>query len=160
MYILSSHKVFMYGSNLDSSRLRDRIRRWDNRYQRATLPGYELCFNKGLLKGGVAANIMPHSTRRVWGILLELDEDALEAIDRYEGHPRHYERVALKVYLEDNSEVSAYVYVACSLHLVEGQMPSAKYLEYVIKGATACGLPSDYVQAIESLGKGLHLLTK
>lgn len=157
MDILSSHKVFMYGSNLDSGRLHDRIQHWDNQYQRAILPGYELCFNKRLRKGGVAANIMPHPTRRVWGILVEFDEYDLEAIDRCEGHPIHYERVALKVCLEDDSEVSAYVYVACPQHLVEGQVPSAEYLEYVIGGATACGLPSDYVQAIESLGKGLPL---
>lgn len=159
MYMLSSYRVFMYGSNLDPSRLRTRIGNWDGRYQLATLPSHELCFNKRLSKGGVAANIMPHPTRRVWGILVELDECALKAIDRCEGYPSHYNRVALTVYLEDNSEVSAYVYVACPLHLVERQIPSAEYLGYVLRGVTACGLPSDYVQAIESLGKGLHLST-
>ena len=156
MYMRSSHRVFMYGSNLDPSRLRARIQHWDGQYQRALLPEYELCFNKRLSKGGVAANIMPHPSRRVWGILLELDEYALKVLDRCEGYPSHYNRVALKVFLEDRSEVSAYVYVACPLHLVEAQMPSAKYLEYVLGGATACGLPSDYVQAIESLGKEIE----
>lgn len=147
--------VFMYGSNLDSERLRSRIKNWNGKYQRAFLPGYELRFNKRLHRGGVAANVMPHSTRKVWGIIVELEADDLFSLDIYEGHPLHYKRQKCAVYLEDERIINTQVYIACPEHIIEAQLPSYQYLEYIIKGGKNCDLPLDYLQAIEALGQKL-----
>ncbi|MFB2891353.1 gamma-glutamylcyclotransferase family protein [Aerosakkonemataceae cyanobacterium BLCC-F50] len=149
----SLQRVFMYGSNLDCDRLRSRIKNWDGKYLRAVLPGYELRFNKRLKIGGVAANVMPHSTRKVWGIIVELETDDLNCLDQREGYPSHYNRHECVVYTENLRKINAQVYIACPEHITEGQLPSYEYLEYIIKGGNNCGLPYDYVQAIKGLGQ-------
>ena len=145
----------MYGSNLYSKRLLSRASGWNGQSKRAFLYNYELRFNKRLLKGGVAANVMPHLTLKVWGIIVELDNDDLEAMDRYEDHPYHYERKKIDLFYENGSEVSAYVYIAHPQHIIGGKLPNSKYLGYIIRGAKMCGLPLDYINAIEVLGQGL-----
>lgn len=147
------HLVFMFGSNLDSERLRFRVSGWNGQFKPAFLPNYELRFNKRLQKGGVAANVMPHSTRKVWGIIVELDDNDLEAMDSYEGHPYHYERKKIDLFYENGSQVSAYIYIAHPQRIIEENLPTSKYLDYFSRGAKMCGLPSDYINAIEVLGR-------
>lgn len=142
----------MYGSNLDRERLLNRVRSWNGQFQKAYLPNYELRFNKRLSKGGVAANIILHPTRKVWGITVELSNNDLKKMDRYEGHPYHYERQQLKLFLENGREILAYVYIAQPEYILEGKKPSLDYFKYVINGARNCGLPPEYVRAIEKLG--------
>lgn len=151
------HLVFMYGSNLYLKRLRSRASGWNGQSKRAFLPNYELRFNKRLLKGGVAANVMFHLTRKVWGIIVELDDNDLEAMDRYEGHPYHYERKKIDLFSENGSQVSAYVYIAHPQHIIEEKLPTSEYLGYFIRGAKMCGLPLDYINAvlIQALGRAI-----
>lgn len=149
------HLVFMYGSNLYPKRLRFRVPGWNGKSERAFLPNYELRFNKRLIKGGVAANVMFHLTRKVWGIIVELDDNDLEAMDRYEGHPYHYERKKIDLFYENGSQVSAYIYIAHPQHIIGGKLPTYEYLGYIIRGAKMCGLPSDYINAILALGRGI-----
>lgn len=149
------HLVFMFGSNLDSERRRSRAPGCNGQFKLAFLPNYELRFNKRLQKGGVAANVMPHSTRKVWGIIVELDDDHLEAMDIYEGHPYHYERKKIDLFYENGSQVSAYIYIAHPKHIVEGQLPTSEYLGYFSRGAKMCGLPLDYINAIVASGRRL-----
>lgn len=151
----ADNQVFMYGSNLYLERLRSRASNWNGQFKKGFIPSYALHFNKQLSKGGVAANIMSHSTRKVWGILVELNNDDLKAMDRYEGHPNHYERKKLNLFSENNSQVNAYTYIAHSRYIIKEQVPSFEYLNYIIKGAEMCGLPSDYISAIEALGRGI-----
>lgn len=147
------HRVFAYGSNLDPQRFQFRARNWNGCYQLGSLLGYELRFNKRSLNYGVAANVVPHPTRRVWGIVVELNDADLEAIDRCEGYPTNYNRVPRQFLLADNSEVEGYVYMATSAWIVEGKYPNSEYLGYVTRGAIACGLPENYIQAIARLGR-------
>lgn len=146
------HRVFSYGSNLDPERFRSRVRYWNGKYQLARLPGYELRFNKRSLKYGVAANVVPHPTRQVRGILVDLNDADLQAIDICEGYPTNYNRVATKFWLEDSSEAEGYVYMATPEWIQDGSFPSADYLGYVRRGAIASGLPADYIEAIARLG--------
>ena len=145
-------QVFMYGSNLDRKRLLNRVRNWNGQFQKAYLLGYELRFNKRLRRGGVAANITLHPTRRVWGIAVELGDEDLQRIDRCEGHPYHYERKLLKLFSENGREILSYVYIAQPEYILEGKKPSLDYFNYVINGARNCDLPINYVRAIEKLG--------
>ena len=151
----TQNQVFMYGSNLNLKRLHSRASGWNGQFIRAFIPSYALHFNKQLSKGGVAANIMSHPTRKVWGILVELNDDDLEKMDMHEGHPNHYERKKLDLFSENSSHVSAYIYTAHPKCIVKGQLPRSEYLGHIIKGAKMCGLPSDYINAIEALGRGI-----
>jgi gamma-glutamylcyclotransferase len=151
--------IFAYGSNLNLERLKSRARNWDGRYKAAFLLNYELrfnlCVNISTEQARVGANVVPHPTRRVHGILVNLNQDDLFEIDKCEGHPKWYKRIKLHIELEDSSRVEAFAYVAQPLWIKEGVLPSADYLDHIVRGACSCGLPSDYIQAIYKLGKGL-----
>lgn len=149
------HRVFAYGSNLYPERLRCRARYWDGNYQLATLLGYELRFNKRSVNYGVAANVVSHPTRCVRGILIELNEIDLQAIDVCEGYPTNYDRIEASFLLEDNSQIDGYIYIARPEWILEGKYPCAEYLGYVTQGAIAWGLPQDYIDAIARLGQGI-----
>lgn len=129
--LVNFQPVFMYGSNLDCDRLHSRIKNWDGKYQRAILPGYELRFNKRLYRGGVAANVMPNSTRKVWEIIVELEANDLFFLDKYEGHPLHYNRQECIVCDEKDRKINSQVYIACPEHIIEAQLPSQEYLAYI-----------------------------
>jgi gamma-glutamylcyclotransferase (GGCT)/AIG2-like uncharacterized protein YtfP len=149
------HQVFMYGSNLDRERLSSRIPNWNGQFRRAFLPGHELRFNKNSQYFGVAANIMPHLNRQVWGILVEFDERDLELMDEYEGCPHHYERKQVNLVIEFGDRTLAHVYIAHQQKIISEMLPHPEYLEYVIRGGLECNLPKDYINAIEALGRGI-----
>lgn len=151
------HNVFVYGSNLNPMRLQTRIRNWDSSYQIASLPGYELRFNMFAEQQRVGANIVPHPTRRVRGIIIQLDDTDLIELDKYEGHPILYKRVEVKVEIDHASIIETYAYVAQPQWITEGLLPTDDYLEHIINGASVCGLPADYIQAIQKLGTILHI---
>lgn len=94
-----------------------------------------------------------HSTRKVWGIIVELDTDDLNSLDEREGYPSHYNRHKCVVYTENIRKINAQVYIACPEYIIEEQLPNHVYLEYIIKGGHNCGLPYAYVQAIKGLGQ-------
>jgi len=151
-------QVFMYGSNLNPVRLRERTRNWHGIYKVATLSGYELRFNKYSYQHNVAANITPCSNRRVYGILIELDEADLYKIDCCEGYhltPRHYDRVELPIEASCGAKLQAYAYIAQPEWLVENRLTTVKYLSHILEGARFYGFPDSYVKAIEKLGQGL-----
>lgn len=76
-------------------------------------------------------------------------------MDRYEGHPYHYERKKLDLFYENGSQISAYVYIAQLQHIIEEKLPTSEYLGYFISGAKMCGLPSYYINAIEASVRGI-----
>ncbi|MEO0802669.1 MAG: gamma-glutamylcyclotransferase family protein [Cyanobacteria bacterium J06642_2] len=164
-----THATFMYGSNLDPQRLHARAPAWDGTYRIAKLPQYELRFHKRSERYRVAANVVPHQTRCVWGILVYLCDRDLARMDSCEGcyrEPPHYRRLSATVHLSDRlidchlidchllekEQRSAYLYIASSVWHVEGLQPTIDYMAHVISGAVWCGLPSAYINAIAQLG--------
>lgn len=152
--LMTNHNLFfMYGSNLNPDRLRDRAPNWDGKYHIATLAGYELRFNKLKQDGTAAANVIPHRIRKVYGAIVELIGEDLKEVDRHEGYPKHYDRLQLKVTLEESGDLAhPYIYTAKPTQIHEELLPSSDYLKHVIKGMKFCSLPLDYTQAIERLG--------
>ncbi|MBP0016256.1 MAG: gamma-glutamylcyclotransferase [Cyanobacteria bacterium SBLK] len=147
------HPVFMYGSNLHPLRLQSRAPSWDGNYTRAFLSDRELRFNKRSRKYIVAANIIPHPTRRVWGIIVNLNSDDLQAMDGYEGCPTNYNRIWASPCLEGGEIVKTHTYQAHPDTILEGKHPTPNYLQYVLEGARLCGLPEDYINAIARSGR-------
>ncbi len=84
---------FAYGSNLDDAQMRERCS--DARVLgRATLPNYALVFGGFSHRwGGAVASVVRAKGACVEGLLYELGNVDLRALDRFEGHPFAYERV-------------------------------------------------------------------
>ncbi|MCK6589822.1 MAG: gamma-glutamylcyclotransferase [Polyangiaceae bacterium] len=84
---------FAYGSNLDDAQMRERCA--DARVVgRATLPNYALVFGGFSHRwGGAVASVVRAKGACVEGLLYELGNVDLRALDRFEGHPFAYERV-------------------------------------------------------------------
>jgi gamma-glutamylcyclotransferase (GGCT)/AIG2-like uncharacterized protein YtfP len=92
----------------------------------ANLENYELRFNK-VSKQGAVANVSYKKGSVVEGILY--DVESLEQLDRYEGYPKHYNRIQLKV-----NGIIAWVYIANEKYIQEGLKPKQEYLNFLLEG--------------------------
>jgi hypothetical protein len=101
----------------------------------AYLPGYKLTFNKVALSndGEGYANIMAAKKGLVEGILYFLSEKQLQLLDLYEGCPRHYERIPVKIYTVGAAEpYDAITYKALTEMTKPGLKPSQNYLNHLL----------------------------
>ncbi len=84
---------FAYGSNLDDDQMRARCA-GARVVGRAVLPNHALAFGGFSHRwGGAVASVVRTKGARVEGLLYELGDVDLRALDRFEGHPFAYERV-------------------------------------------------------------------
>lgn len=129
------HFYFAYGSNMNPARMRERKVAFHSR-QRAVLPGYRLEFNKisRYFPGAGAANVVPARDSLVEGILYEIHAHGLARLDHFEGYPQHYDRVEVKLSVEDADRHAAIAYVAQSRVIGEGLFPSQEYLDHLLAG--------------------------
>ena len=82
----------------------------------------------------------------VWGVLYEVDDECLAAMDRVEDVPNAYRRVTVQV-VDDGGQVhDALTYVA---NKTGEFLPSKQYLKVIVDGARANGLPEEYIRALE-----------
>lgn len=142
-------KYFAYGSNMGPKRMKERNMNFSQRIH-AVLSGYILKFNKvatGNPKEGYA-NIVPDEKGVVEGALYYISDSDLSKLDRYEGYPTHYERVKVKVQLDDGREVEAVTYVAQPDKVREGLRPSRGYLDHLLAARDI--LPKSYYRKLES----------
>ncbi len=139
---------FAYGSNMDPKQMASRCP-GAVAFGSARLPDYELAFvwdSPGW--GGGVATVIPSSGREVWGVLWDLTDKHVEALDRYEG-------VAAGAYVRDHVDVeaergrmNALIYLATDTRV---KPPSARYLDALIRGATSFALPPDHIQKLRDL---------
>lgn len=99
------------------------------------LKGYELLF-RGSRKGAVAT-VEPKEGSMVPVLLWKIHKADEEALDRYEGYPRLYEKQMLQIEL-DGKEISAMGYVMTPGH--ELGIPSDYYAATIWEGYAQCGL--------------------
>lgn len=150
---------FAYGSNLDPLQMAARCP-GHQVVGLAMLADHRLVFPRFSADwgGGVASPALAHG-EKVWGVLYELGESDVAALDRYEGWvgagDQHnlYDRETVTVELvrpDDGSvprRLRVLTYVARPSN---ASAPSRRYLETVLRGARHHRLPDDYV---ERLGK-------
>jgi gamma-glutamylcyclotransferase (GGCT)/AIG2-like uncharacterized protein YtfP len=149
---------FAYGSNLDLDQMRLRVP-GVGVVGVAMLPDHRLTFplfSEGW--GGGAAGVTHAHGQTVWGVLYEVSEEGLAALDRYEGwkgagdHHNLYERELVTVELtrpDDGSvprRVRATTYLARTLNPTP---PARLYLDTVLRGARHHRLPSEYIEWLE-----------
>ncbi len=153
-------KQFAYGSNMDVERLKDDdkggiVRILENA-RWAFLDGWEFGFTKKSRDGSGKANIIQKTGSIVWGLLLELDSDAVTWMDRSEGINNKipdYTKKPVEVRTDDGREHECWVYVANSVPEKfdeKGVPPWSAYLGHVVKGAEDFHLPPEYIERIRN----------
>lgn len=134
-------RYFAYGSNLDVEQMARRCP-GARLVGPAVLDGYRLGFtvHSELWEGGVA-DIVAAPGARVHGVLWDLNDEQLAALDRYEQVPVMYRRVRVSV---GGESVWTYEVVEKRPHVA----PSARYRDVIVRAARAHGFPAAYVDAI------------
>ena len=85
-------------------------------------------------------------------MLYEIDDACLASMDRVEGVPAAYRRERVTVFADRGQSLEAITYVANRM----GEfLPSKAYVEVILRGARAHGLPAGYVQMLERTGTAL-----
>jgi gamma-glutamylcyclotransferase len=137
---------FAYGSNMLTARLQARcpsavpvaVARAD---------GYAFIYGKRGQDGSAKATLVPRDGETAYGVLFEISEKDLAALDGFEGRGRGYERddnfVAIK--LSNGEPVTACTYLAPEEFIDRSLQPFDWYQALVLAGATEHGLPGHYV---------------
>ncbi len=141
---------FAYGSNLDPGTVLGRRRMRPRDTRRARLDGYRLIFDLRVGKGERAvANLLPATESHVHGVAYSIGRVQAACLDRTEGVPRAYQRVAVPLAIEDVPDGEAFTYV--SERRTPGRKPSERYMNLLLRGARHHGLPEDYVAWLRSI---------
>jgi cation transport regulator ChaC len=138
---------FAYGSYMNRAQMLARAGNILEEHN-ASLPNYEVRFNKKVRGGTAGANIQPAQGKTVHGVLYKVEENALRSLDRYEGVPEHYRRIEVQVTPEGGQPVPAQIYIASKLE--KGLRPSAAYLQAMLDGAGEHNLPASYIGEIKT----------
>jgi len=117
---------FSYGSNLNRKRMDERGIQY-NYLVSAKLENYELRFNKVSKKQGAVANVIYKEGSVVEGVLYHVDD--ITKLDKFEGAPKHYNRIQLKI-----GGYDAWVYIAQPQYIQEGLKPKQEYLNHLLEG--------------------------
>ena len=145
---------FAYGSNMSETKLRHRLQH--NRSalmrRRAILRDHRLAFEKVSSTNPAVgyANVVAASGHHVEGIVVELDDDELAALDRIELVPDHYDRAETIVTdCTEDREVLAHVYTAQPSWIRPGLKPLRSYLDGLMQGADL--LSPEYVATLSNI---------
>jgi len=113
----------------------------------ARLPGFRIAFVTDLAgyDGGVAT-IVADDASDVRGVLWEIDDDHLAALDEWEAYPVAYDRHPITVHAPE--PVEALVYVA---RFSSPEPPSDRYLAGILRGLEANGVDAEYATLIRRL---------
>jgi gamma-glutamylcyclotransferase len=118
----------------------------------ACLKDHRLAFNRRSVRthSGVA-DIGSAPGMTVWGALYDIDESDLAAIDDKEGSTIDaYTRVPVSVLTLVDGAVEAITYKVVNEEPAEVR-PSDEYMDGLIEGARACGLPEPYLAFLEAV---------
>jgi gamma-glutamylcyclotransferase len=138
---------FAYGSNMNRAQMLSRTGKILEEHN-ASLPNYEVRFNKKVRGGTAGANIQPASGKTVHGVLYKVEEGSMRSLDRYEGVPDHYRRIEVQVTPEGGEPVPAQIYIAQKVE--KGLRPSMQYLQAMLDGAGEHNLPASYIGEIKT----------
>jgi cation transport regulator ChaC len=111
MKVMKQILYFAYGSNLDGRQMRARCAGAEAEAT-AILPNHALAFGGFSHRwGGAVATIVPARGAQVEGLLYRLPPKEIFTLDRYEGCPTSYQRLAKMVTDEHGRRRRAEVYV-------------------------------------------------
>lgn len=135
---------FAYGSNLLKERLAARCPNLVY-HGNAYLPDYRLSFDQLSFDGSGKGACLASAGDRLPGVLWELPDCDLPALDIAEGRGKSYERLWVTVQTEQG-EAKALTYEP--LRVTTGSVPFDWYLALVIAGAMQYQLPEEHIRFI------------
>jgi gamma-glutamylcyclotransferase (GGCT)/AIG2-like uncharacterized protein YtfP len=136
---------FAFGSNLDADQMGDRCPGSQPRF-RARLTEHRLAFTHLSRRwGGGAADIVPATGQRVWGLVYELEAHHLDLLDRYEGG---YERIELQVYDDAHSAHQVTTYRVLNKGVFA---PSRVYRDKILTWGERWSLPPGYLERLRHM---------
>ena len=135
---------FAYGSNMDINHMR-RLCGWHcHILSHGVLKRHELILDtKGY------PNISPKHDMDVYGILYEVDEKAVEALDGFEGYPEVYDRKMVEVLDGLGHKTKAWIYFKHEGYNSENKFHPG-FWEKVIAAAYDQRLPKKWIAYLES----------
>jgi len=137
---------FAYGANIDPARMTTRLP-GAAIVGPAVLDDYELEFTiRDREWGGGVANIRPEAGGHVYGLVWDVPEDELAALDTYRGDESHLRRDQVVV-RTTQGDVSAVTYRVDQL--ANHVPPSFEYLRHLRAAIVAQGLPPEALQAVD-----------
>jgi cation transport regulator ChaC len=138
---------FAYGSNMSVPRLRHRVPS-AHALSAAMLHGHRLAFHKAGRDGSAKCDAAPGRCvqEHLYGVVYRIDPQERPLLDAAEGLGNGYEEKRVSVRCLDGPEVEAFTY--CATHIDPSLRPFPWYLEHVIRGARAHGLPPSYIAMI------------
>ena len=133
---------FAYGCNMDPATLADVIGTELEPGGPALVDGWRLAFNHLDEGDRVVASLVEASGCISYGAVYRLPREALSALDEFEEVPERYRHETLWVEpLGRRARQAALAYIGQPNWTVEEREPDPEYLELLIRGANAHGLP-------------------
>lgn len=144
-------RVFAYGSNLSPTRIAARVGRVIT-VSVGSLGGHDLRFHKHGRDGSGKADAFWTGRERdvVWGVVYEVSDEAKAALDHFEGLGTEYLEKTVEI-ATAAGRIVASVYHAHPQRIDPALSPFDWYLDLVLYGARAHGLPHAYVERIASV---------
>src|SRR6266545_1529900 len=151
--------VFQYGSNCDTQWLNssDRLCGDANIIEIvSTVDNFELDFTVfSKTNHCAAADIVPHSGRRIWGVLYNIPDHLIKretagqrkSLDAIEGEGINYQSTTINIQRSDETTILAITYIAKAPRA--GLKTSLKYVEHIIKGLRMADAPIDYIDYVK-----------
>jgi gamma-glutamylcyclotransferase (GGCT)/AIG2-like uncharacterized protein YtfP len=143
-----SEKVFAYGSNMCSGRLREYKVTPEEPGRTAVLRDYRLVFNKESRDGSGKANVEIQTGSAVWGVLHSIKEVDLRRLDTGEVG---YRRQRVVIYTSDGTATETWIYIATSPSGDRGLRPYTWYKRFLVEGGKAHSLPQEHINALEGI---------
>lgn len=141
---------FAYGSNMDPAQMRGRAP-GARALGAARLAGWRLTFTRDSPGwGGGVGHIERAPEDEVWGVLWEVTQADVDALDEYEGVPiGAYVRETVTV-AHGGRDLNALIYLAIPRGY---KKPSQRYVSALVRGAEAHHLPEVYVARLRALAE-------
>ncbi|MGE3831850.1 MAG: gamma-glutamylcyclotransferase family protein [Parvibaculaceae bacterium] len=148
---MASVSYFAYGSNMLTERLQARCKSAKARCL-GLADGHKLAFNKKSQDGSGKATIPPDEASRVYGIVFDINETELPALDKAEGAGIGYDRIDdFQVHIVGRREpLSVVTYIANVASIDPDLKPYDWYLKLIVAGARQHKLPPQYIEAIKT----------
>ena len=139
---------FAYGSNMNWTQMQRRCP--SSRFVcAARLPGYRFAIGRhSRLRDCGTATILQKINSEVWGVVYDVSETDLLAMDRFEDG---YGRNELCVYSMNGNQASLVVMVYVAPEEAEVPLPTLEYKLLMLEGARHWRLPDAYCRMLEQI---------
>jgi gamma-glutamylcyclotransferase (GGCT)/AIG2-like uncharacterized protein YtfP len=152
---------FAYGSNMDWGQMRRRCP--TARFVAvAKLEAHRLCFpRRSKSRDCGVSSVVPSKPNHVWGVVFQIDELDIGALDKFEGFDPNqapdansYNRKEIRVLRNGipGAPLTVFTYIAVAQR--DPPLPNHEYRDTIVRGAEYWHLPPEYVAKLKCIKVG------